>query len=297
MASSSSSSSANGSSKCHVRSVSLPSRSHPTTCSIEDALHRLKNFDTQNMSSFKSVSCGLAKLEDLYICMTDLLDMASTQQILRRQVTCSNALLDSSVHQLDVCGIARDLISQVKEYVQLLQSVLRRRKGDQGMSNILTEYENFRNKARKTAKRLSLATKQIKNNAVVMSQSDQEPESSAVTRALTEVDELTAKIFQSVLCPFLNPFSGTKQSRWSSISRLVHRGTVACEEKPENLDDIKHVDGAIRTLTRHNMGDIEADKTRLQEVESNINGLELALESMFRHLVRTRASLLNIVSQ
>ncbi|KAI4381814.1 hypothetical protein MLD38_007852 [Melastoma candidum] len=295
--SSSSSSSANGDGKCHIRSVSLPSRSHPTTCSIEDALHRLKNFDTQNMSTFESVSCGLAKLEDLYICTIDLLDMASTQQILRRQVTCNSTLLDSSVHLLDVCGIARDLVSQVKEDIQLLQSVLRRRKGDQGMSSILADYVNFRNKARKTAKRLSLATNQIKNRANVTSPSDQDAESSAVMRTLMEVDEIAADIFQSVLRPFLNPISGTKKSRWSSILRLVHRGAVACEEKPENLDDIKHIDEAVRTLTKCNMDNIEANKNQLQEVESNINSLELALESMFRQLVRARASLLNVISQ
>ncbi|KAI4325409.1 hypothetical protein MLD38_030812 [Melastoma candidum] len=291
-----SSSSAESACKCHIRSVSLPSRSHPTARLIDDVLHRLKHPNTEKTSSFESISSGLARLEDLYLCVTDLLDMASTQQILRRQVGYTTALLDSSVLLLDVCGIARDLISLVKECVQLLQLTLRRRKGDPSMKAGIHDYMNFRNKARKDAKRLNSALNQIKNRATVPSEPDQDPESSTVTRVLIEVNEISTSVFQSVLHPFTSQVSGIKQSRWSSISKLMRKGEITCEEKRGSLDELACIDAAIHFLSKCGSEDSEATKIQLQDAENGINGLEIALESMFRQLIRSRASLLNITS-
>ncbi|KAI4331365.1 hypothetical protein MLD38_029556 [Melastoma candidum] len=291
-----SSSSAESACKCHVRSVSLPSRSHPMASSIEDALHRLKHPNTENTSSFGFMSSSLARLEDLYLCIADLLDMASAQKILRRQDGCTNALLDSSVLLLDVCGIARDLISQVKEYIQLLQSTLRRRKSDPSTKSGIRDFVNFRNKARKDAKRLYSAMNQIKNRATVASEPDQDPESSAVTRVLMEVDEISTSVFQSVLHPFTSQVSGIKQSRWSTISKIVRKGAIACEEKRGSFDELAFIDSAIHDLTKCSSDNSEATKIQLQDAEDGVNGLEIALESMFKQLIRSRASLLNIAS-
>ncbi|KAK5843831.1 hypothetical protein PVK06_006289 [Gossypium arboreum] len=118
--------------KYHVRSISLPSRSHPTTLRIEDELKRLKTSEPSALSATESISAGLSGLGDLYQCMDELLNMSSTQQVLSmyQHEKCIDELLDGYVKLLDICGIARDYMFQIKEHVHALQSALRRRKGD-----------------------------------------------------------------------------------------------------------------------------------------------------------------------
>ncbi|XVF62266.1 hypothetical protein PTKIN_Ptkin08bG0203600 [Pterospermum kingtungense] len=67
-------------SKYHVRSISLPSRSHPSTLRVEDELNRFKTWESSSSSSSTSewICAGLSGLEDLYQCMDELLNMAST---------------------------------------------------------------------------------------------------------------------------------------------------------------------------------------------------------------------------
>ncbi|WRX08003.1 Protein BPS1 [Theobroma cacao] len=104
--------------KYHVRSISLPSRSHPTTLRIEDELNRLKTWEASPLSTSESICAGLSGLEDLYQCMDDLLNLASTQQVLsqHQHEKCIDELLDGSVRLLDICSIARDYMFQLKEH-------------------------------------------------------------------------------------------------------------------------------------------------------------------------------------
>lgn len=66
----------------HLRSISLPSRSHPTTLRIEEQLSKLKALENSSPSTSKSICHGLQGLDDLYACMDELLHMASTKQVL-----------------------------------------------------------------------------------------------------------------------------------------------------------------------------------------------------------------------
>lgn len=53
--------------KKQLRSISLPSSSHPSTSGVEEALAKVKTIDTTK-SSFELISTGLAGLEELYDC-------------------------------------------------------------------------------------------------------------------------------------------------------------------------------------------------------------------------------------
>ncbi|KAL5780842.1 hypothetical protein ACOSQ2_011579 [Xanthoceras sorbifolium] len=119
--------------ECHVRSISLPSRTHPLTSSVEDQLNRLSTSQATSSSSFSSSVCQkLRGLRDLYENVDGLLQLPLTQQALsheqhRKKV---EEILDGSLRLVDVCGTTRDLFSQIKECVQELESSLRRKRGD-----------------------------------------------------------------------------------------------------------------------------------------------------------------------
>ncbi|GLT39321.1 hypothetical protein SLA2020_135190 [Shorea laevis] len=282
-------------SKCNLRSISLPSRPHPSTLRIEEELNRIKTGEGSSASTSGSICLGLSGLEELYHCMEDLLNMASTQQVLSKhqQEKCVDELLDGSVRLLDVCGIARDIVFQVKEQIHALQSALRRRKGDSSIEKSIVNYTSFRKKMKKEAKKLIVTLKQMDNKIGASTVLDQDHHFLAVIRVLRELNAMNNSIFQSLFSFLAAPVSG-KQTTWSLVSKLMHKGTVACEQ--ENVNEFETVDAVLCTCSS-NVEKMQTAQKRLEALESSIQGLEDGLESVFKRLVKARASLLNILSQ
>ncbi|GMI66100.1 hypothetical protein like AT4G35690 [Hibiscus trionum] len=154
----------------HVRSISLPSRSHPTTLRIEDELNRLKTWEASSspLSTCESISASLSGLENLYECVDDLLNMPSTRQVLSKHQheKCVDEMLDGSVRLLDICGIARDNMFELKEHVHAFQSGLRRR----SIENNILNYTKFRKELNKRGKRLITQLKKMEASAALMEQ-------------------------------------------------------------------------------------------------------------------------------
>ncbi|KAF3440379.1 hypothetical protein FNV43_RR18663 [Rhamnella rubrinervis] len=288
----------------HVRSISFPARSHPTTSRVEEELNKFK---TCSSSTSESICSGLSRLEDLYECVEDLLNMGSTQQVLsrHRDQKYVDELVDGSVKLVDICGILRDLMLQTNEHVRALQSALRRRKGDSSIETSITSYNCFRKKMKKDVKKLMMALKQVDKNFESSSPAvDQDDHHlCAVIRVLREACGMNISIFQS-LCVFLTVSgSKTKSSRWSLVSKLMHKGSVvalACEDKEESVYEMQGVDSALCMISlgaEYHAEKMQTGLKRLKALENSINGLENGLESVFRRLIKTRTSLLNVISQ
>ncbi|CAK8561905.1 unnamed protein product [Lathyrus sativus] len=151
--------------KYHVRSISLPSRSHPSTIRVTEELNKLKAWEITSTSTSTSASTliALSILEDLYISLEHLLNMPSTQQLIshHRGEKFIQEVLDSSMRILDVCGITRDTVLQIKENVQALHSSLRRRKGDSSVETSVAEYKFFTKKMKKNVNKLITSLKHM----------------------------------------------------------------------------------------------------------------------------------------
>ncbi|TYJ10101.1 hypothetical protein E1A91_A11G185100v1 [Gossypium mustelinum] len=68
---------------------------------------------------------------------------------------------------------------------------------------------------------------------------------SAVIRVLTQVNAISASILQSFFS-FLSSTVSSKQTRWSVVSKLMHKGVISCEE---NVNELESVDAALRRHT------------------------------------------------
>ncbi|KAK9948282.1 hypothetical protein M0R45_003866 [Rubus argutus] len=288
--------------KYHVRSISLPSRSHPTTVRVEEELSRLQSWEsTSTASTSDSICRGLSGLEELYDCVDDLLQMASTRQLLsqQEQEKCMDELLDGSVKLLDICGIARDFMLQIKEHVFALQSALRRRKGDSCIETSIATYTCFSKKMKKDAKKLITQLKQADNKIGASQLLEQDQHLAAVIRVLRQVCAMNMSIFQSLLVFLAMPVSKAKSNRWSFVSKLIHKGVIACEALEDiNGHELDGVDSALTSLSKSaEVEKIQTAHKKLEALEVCIEGLESGLESVFRRLINTRASLLNIISQ
>ncbi|KAK7307445.1 hypothetical protein VNO77_40520 [Canavalia gladiata] len=282
--------------KYHTRSNSFPSGSHPTTIRIEEELCKVKTWETTSTSTSHSIATSLSLLQDLYICFQDLLNMPSTQKMISHHQgeKCVEELLDGSVRILDICGITRDIMLQIKENVQTLHSCLRRRKGDSTIEKSVAEYNLFSKKMKKNVKKLITTLKQMDSKFGVSPILNQDQQFSALITNLREVIVTNMSIFQSLLAFLASKYS--KGTKWFSVSKLMHKGVISCEE---NFNELQNVEASLSTLLSEgtNVEKMQTAHQRLEALENAIEGLENGLESVFRCMVKTRACLLNTITQ
>ncbi|GFY87813.1 hypothetical protein Acr_05g0014520 [Actinidia rufa] len=251
-----------------IRSISLPSRLNPQSIKVEAELNKLKAWETSLVSTIplcaETVRTGLVGLAELYICVEDLILSPITQQALLQH---QNGLiveeaLEGSIGLLDSCSEARDLLSMMKEHVQDLESVLRRKGGDLSVGSNINAYMCCRKKVKKE-----------------------------IGKGLRQLKKSENRIMS-------NPLPGG----WSLISKLVLTRQVASERDVEIFNEVGSVDIILKSLhggIRSNDAKIDVQRTmqRLQALDATIKGLEGGLDCLFRRLIRNRVSLLNISAQ
>ncbi|KAE9612910.1 hypothetical protein Lalb_Chr05g0211971 [Lupinus albus] len=284
--------------KHHARSNSFPSASHPSTTRIEEELNNLNTIEAASTSTSDSIGTSLSLIQDLYVCLDDLLNLASTQKLISQYKgeKFMEEVLDGSVRLLDICGITRDTMSQIKENVQSLHSALRRRKGDSNIERSVAEYNFFTKKVKKNAKKLITSLKQMDSKFGVSLVLNQDQDVAALIRVLREVIAMNMSIFQSILSFLAFSSSKSKISKWLMVAKLMEKGVKSREE---NSNELQCVDAALSTLLRDctNVEKMQAARDNLEALENAIESLENGLENVFRFLIKTRTSLLNIMSQ
>ncbi|KAL8194092.1 hypothetical protein R6Q57_026334 [Mikania cordata] len=301
--------SSKSSTKGQVKSISLPCRTHPTTVRIEQELNTAKIAAAVAASkpSAETICSGLSQLAELYKCLDDLLNLSATRVLVSgdQNTKWVEELVEESVNLLDVCGSIRDMVTQYKEHAKDLQCVLRRRKSDLGSEKSVIGYNCFRKKMKKDAKLLVGSLKQVDNmiasGGTVVVGSDNH-QLAAVTKAVIGVSETTVSVFESLLLFFSTPVS--KPNRWSIVvSKLMHKGIVACEDQQEHaiVNEFESVvDELLQMLCKNGSSTqqekMQIAKCRLETLETQLECMETGLECMFRQLIRTRATLLNIMS-
>ncbi|KAG4973493.1 hypothetical protein AAZX31_11G081300 [Glycine max] len=288
--------------KFHVRSNSFPTGSHPSTITVEEQLNKLKTWETTSTSTSKSIFTGLSLLQDLHIRLEDLLNMASTQKMISNHQgeECIEELLDGSVRILDICGITRDTMLQTKENVQALHSALRRRKGDSNIEKIVAEYNCFSKKMKKNVKKLMTSLKQmVESKFGVSPLLNQDQQLASLIKVLREVIVMNMSIFQSLLAFLAFPTSKSKATKWLMVAKLMHKGVIACAENQKNINELQCVEASLSSLVSAgtNVAKMQAAHERLEALENAIESIENGLEGVFRRMVKTRACLLNIMTQ
>ncbi|CAN4078632.1 unnamed protein product [Withania somnifera] len=281
---------ANFSTKTNNRSISLPSRFHPVTQKIEEELNKLKNWEVSASPTAENAYSGLVGLVEVHKCMGDLLNLPLTLQSLSQ---CQNKkwvdeILDKSVRFLDICGTTRELVSQFKENVKDVQSLLRRRKGDFSTN----KYTLLRKKMKKQTKSLVTALKRMDHVEVVAAIEIDDQLVSAVIRVLREVTTMGISVLQMVLV-FLSGPNSRPISKWSLVSRLVNKGDQ------DNVNEIESADVALSSLSKCGPNEVEKIQSvhsKLEIVEAHFECIENGLDDIFRCLIRSRSTLLNVVS-
>lgn len=287
-----------------IRSISLPSRSHPTTFRIEEELHKLKKWEASSTTTTGEKICnGILGLNELYKCLDELLNLPLTRKSLSlyQYERWVDESLDTSATLLDVCSISRDFASQTKEHVKDILYDIRRKKGDSKIQNSAAKYLRFRKEMKKGAKKLSANVKQIDNKTPSMPLFEQHDNRHvlAVIGVLREVGSISVSVHDSVLMFLSEPITKPQPKCWS---KLLDNCGEACEGKKQNGNELQRVDVALNNMLKSGgSSDVGEEKMRiaqdgLEQLEARIESIEKGLECLFKRLIKARASLLNIVS-
>ncbi|KAJ4729003.1 hypothetical protein OWV82_001852 [Melia azedarach] len=265
----------------HTRSNSFPTRSHPFTSEVDKHLSRLR-------SSRSASNSSLHELQDLYDSVDKMLQLPLVQQALTKghDRKLVDELLNGSLRILDICSISQNALVQSKEYVQEIQSVLRRSSDETELASEIKKYLAYR---KATKKAIHKALKGMENKC--SSQFNQEHVS-----IWKEVETVTFAAFESMLFVISGPQTPSKLSSLSLVSKIIRPKRIACEEDMREMNEFEKVDAALSTHKKMKSENIFVLQDQLKGLECCIQDLEEGLESLSRRLIKARVSLLNILN-
>ncbi|KAJ4704753.1 hypothetical protein OWV82_021616 [Melia azedarach] len=285
-------------------SNSLPSRPHPVISEFDEQLNRLEASEATSTSS-SSICHKLNGLQALRCCIDKLLQFPLTQQTLSQEQhkIWFHELLDGSLRLLDVCITSKDALLKIKDHAQELQSTLCRKQG--GKFEFACEVKKYltSRKAVKKAIRSALSKLKCMENKHIASPSNREKEIAVMTNMLREVDAVTLTVLKSMLSFISGPQSSSRSTGWSMVSKLMHKRRVVCEEEETDINEITKVDAALHALRYcktnifNGITEFENLQNDLQKLELCIQDFEDGLESLYRGLIKSRVSILNILTR
>ncbi|KAL1554492.1 hypothetical protein AAHA92_15061 [Salvia divinorum] len=243
----------------HGRSLSFPSSSHPAVSQFDGSLSRLRSSEA-TCSSLSSCNGRINGLRNLYESIDDMLLLSHIQQ------TVSEECVDDFIRLLDACSSVRDLFSLAKQDVRDLLSAVRR-KDAHGINAYLASRKKSKKMIRRSLKNLRRCASATSENASM----------------LKVAESVSISMLESLLSYVL----GTKvhENKRSLLSKLMHSKTLSSDENEFNkLDSFLQLNQE-NELVNH-----------LNEMDSDIQVVEEDLESIFRQLIKTRVSLLNILN-
>ncbi|KAF3332201.1 hypothetical protein FCM35_KLT01778 [Carex littledalei] len=134
----------------HVRSVSLPCRSHPLISNLEEQIRAVRSLPASSDSSLAWIEAGLSQIELLHSALNDFLSLTETKNVLQRGTASTERLLDNLLYLVDSYGSLLSAIATLKQQLFEVQSAFRRCD-----SNLLTSSLKSQRKTEKELSRIA----------------------------------------------------------------------------------------------------------------------------------------------
>ncbi|KAI5660926.1 hypothetical protein M9H77_20249 [Catharanthus roseus] len=297
---SSSSSSFSGTNKpkkiFHVRSTSLPCRSHPLIFQLKDSINELKAWaiisgsepDHHNRTS-DWLRDGLSQLKLVHESLDDLLQLPQTRESLLGHYDLIEKFLEDFLHFVDVYGIFQSLILRLKEEHLAAQIAVRRRDDSK-----ISFYLKTVKKLSKEIGKLVSAVQCIGKYSIPSLDGDAE-----LAGIIRDVIEVTVTVSVAVFNGISISLSSRKSLR---IGYLCLSGKKVNNNSTGEggIEEIQKMAGIMENLwnLRRKKGEEELKLASkgMNEMEDCICGIEIGSERAFRSLISTRVSLLNVLT-
>ncbi|KAM0055173.1 hypothetical protein Hdeb2414_s0006g00203001 [Helianthus debilis subsp. tardiflorus] len=287
----------------NLRSISLPSRLNPSFDQIEINLNKLKTLEPFYSST--RIHSGLVCLIELYTTVDELLGSTQTQKVnlhSRNKVLIEDAL-SRSTRLMDSYGSLLELLGKMKGSARVLQFALRR-KGVATYSTTdghLMDYFLSRKKVKKNIVACLGSLEQMEREIESCLVEGEDHHLSMVIRVLLEIVIATISMFRCVLV-ILSGKPKLDHKVFSFITKLMPTGKPNCHKSREIVNDADMIDLTLDSLWKHIKNnecktvEVQIVMERLHKLDHEVEGYEVGLDCLFRKLIQTRVSLLNILA-
>lgn len=220
-------------------------------------------------------------LRELHDCANYLLDHCpKTRESLSQQgqEKWTEQVSEASLRMLDICNVSKDVMTLVKHSLQDLQLTLRGNESSD-VNEKIAAYNRYKNKLKKETLKCLNCLKSMKGSSGGRGRVAMQIEQNLlfVAEVLKEVRRVVVMMVESLFSLGCIPWLEKRSSKGSLSSIFTIRSSYW-------LDDVWD-ETAVQSAT-----------TRLEAAEIAVEELEIELESIFRRLIHTRVSLLNILT-
>jgi len=250
----------------HVRSVSLPCRSHPLLAHLCTHIAAVRTW----VSAPTTPSTGLAHLDALHAALAELLLLPEAISALQHGSATSACLLDGFLILADSHGAFQETLVEINAHASDAQAALRRRDDNRLASAV----RSLRHTEKDLARLAASVRTAIKFPTPSASTSAAEVEvSGALAEAVAAAACASAAVFSAVedVSASATAALASKKTVTSSLMSLVKSGKAAASDE-DRLE-------------------------RLDKVEACVAEMESGSDRVFRSILRTRVALLNIQTQ
>ncbi|XP_072995118.1 uncharacterized protein [Typha latifolia] len=256
----------------HVRSASLPCRSHPLVSHLEDEIRAVRSWLSHpdpDPGSPAGIQAGLAQIQYLHAALDDLLHLPRAQDPLRRAAG-GDRLLDTFLRLADAYGSFRSAAVALKQHASEAQAAIRRRDA----ARLASAVRSVRRSEKELSKLASTVRSAGRCSAPGLASVSAEAEIAGIVReAIGATVAASASVFTGVAEISAAARVSCGVGLWKKVDLMFEFKKKASKEEKEMM---------------------ALDK--LEKLEECVLNLESGNEQVFRSLVNTRVSLLNILT-
>ncbi|XP_062178804.1 uncharacterized protein LOC133883480 [Phragmites australis] len=245
---------------CHVRSISLPCRSHPLLAHLQTQIAAVRSWAT----SPTAPSSGLAHIDALHAVLAELLVLPEVQDAVCGATPASDRLLDAYILLADAHRGFQETLLALKRDVADVRAALRRRDAARLASAARSQRRNEKELARHAAAVSSGTVAKCARLGLGGATAEETEIAVALMEAAAASAAASATVFSA---------AASMSAAASSSKTTAAFAAFAKKAAPETTEVVPE---------------------KLVELEKCIDECESGSEMVFRSIVRTRVSLLNI---
>ncbi|CAA0838313.1 Arabidopsis protein of unknown function (DUF241 [Striga hermonthica] len=140
-----------------------------------------------------------------------------------------------------------------------------------------------------------------KSNSSVLKTGDKDQETIAIIGILKEAESITLDLIEKLLSSISCSKGSSRLSKWSLVSKIMGSRKVSCHEHEykSSMLEFGDLDASLSKFVSkcETSSKIEDLQQQLRKMELVITVIEERLECLFKLLIKSRVSLLNMQSQ
>ncbi|XP_014499663.1 uncharacterized protein LOC106760758 [Vigna radiata var. radiata] len=280
----------------HIRSISLPCRSHPLISEIRDEINGLRSWASTSKAQQQScttLSQGLTLLKDTHETLQHILNLPQTLESLRSHPLWLHNLLEDFLRFVDAFGIFQTSVMALKEEHSSAQMAIRKRDDSK-----VVAYVKARNKISREIEKIVSVLRCV-SLAQHQQHCTQQAPTSLVDAELRHVIADVMSVTVSVSVALFNGMAASFAPRrlsWAQMVKLSRKGGRVKKDHEELRErDVVEME-SLRNLKKKGDEEVRLVLKKMRDLDECISAIENDTEKVLRALINSRVALLNLLT-